>query len=137
MDARLTAPSGTRSTKLKLVISRRQADVKGMLGGHKGVDFSLVYRLELTREEQELVEKYKLGGYPLTWKNVAQGGRVPDDTIANMVVGRGQTLSDVTTLIKNEEIIKNACDALPTLFSVVRTFGGDEVIEYPRDRAGL
>jgi hypothetical protein len=28
--------------------------------------------------------------------------------------------------------VKDACDALPDLFMVVRTFGGDEVIDYPR-----
>jgi hypothetical protein len=38
----------------------------------------------------------------------------------------------VTTLVSNEEVIKEACDGLPTLFEVVRTFGGEEVVEYPR-----
>jgi hypothetical protein len=116
---------------MELIISRRQADVKGMLGGHKGVNFTLSYRLVLTDEESGLVERYKLGNYALTWSSSPQG-RIPDDTIANMVQGRAQTLGDVTTLVNNEEIVKNACDALPTLFSVVRTFGGDEVINYPR-----
>jgi hypothetical protein len=49
-----------------------------------------------------------------------------------MVAGRTQTLSDVTTLIKNEDVVKDACDTLPVLFEVVRTFGGEEVIDYPR-----
>lgn len=34
--------------------------------------------------------------------------------------------------MKNESIVKDACDSLPTLFEVVRTFGGEEVIDYPR-----
>jgi hypothetical protein len=116
---------------VRLIISRRQQDVKGMLGGHKGVSFTLTYRLELTPEESQLVERYKLSDYPVTWKSV-QGTRMPDDTIANMLVGRSQTLSDVTTLLNNESVVKDACDSLPTLFGVVRTFGGDEVIDYPR-----
>ena len=116
---------------MRLVISRRQEDVKGMLGGHKGVSFTLAYRLELTSEEKELVSRYKLGDYPVTWRNI-QGTQTPDDTIMNMTDGRSQTLSDVTTLLRNETIVKDACDSLPTLFEVVRTFGGDEVIEYPR-----
>lgn len=116
---------------MRLIISRRQQDVKGMLGGHKGVSFTLTYRLELTPEESQLVERYKLSDYPVTWKSV-QGTRMPDDTIANMLVGRSQTLSDVTTLLKNESVVKDACDSLPTLFEVVRTFGGDEIIDYPR-----
>jgi hypothetical protein len=116
---------------VRLIISRRQQDVKGMLGGHKGVSFTLAYRLELTPEETELVSRYKLAAYPVTWKSV-QGSRLPDDTIENMVAGRSQTISDVTTLLKNESVVKDACDGLPPLFEVVRTFGGDEVVDYPR-----
>lgn len=117
---------------MKLVIKRSQQDVKGMLGGHKGVSFTLSYRLGLTSEEEALVKRYKLEGYPITWTS-SQGNRIPDDTIANMVVGRTQTLSDVTTLVRNENIVKEACDSLPVLFEIVRTFGGEEVIEYPRE----
>jgi hypothetical protein len=116
---------------MRLVISRNQQAMKGMLGGHKGVQFTLAYRLELTSEETELVRTYKLEEYPLTFRSF-QGQQAADDTVANMVGGRSQTLTDVTTLIRNETIIKDACDQLPQLFDVVRTFGGDEVVEYPR-----
>lgn len=116
---------------MRLVISRNQQAMKGMLGGHKGVQFTLAYRLELTSEEAQLVNTYKLDDYPVTWQTV-QGTRLPDDTIRGMVIGRSQTVTDVTTLIQNEEVVKDACDALPQLFEVVRTFGGDEVIDYPR-----
>lgn len=61
-----------------------------------------------------------------------QGQQFPDDTIRNMLAGRSQTLKDVTTLLRNEEIVKNACDGLVTLFDVVRSFGGREVVTYPR-----
>ena len=118
---------------MKLVIQRSQQDVKGMLGGHKGVSFTLSYRLILTDEEHELVRRYKLEEYPVTW-STSQGVRYPDDTIANMAAGRAQTLADATTLINNENIVKDACDNLPVLFEIVRTFGGEEVIEYPRER---
>jgi hypothetical protein len=101
------------------------------MGGHKGVVFTLGYRLELTPEEAELVREYKLDDYPLTWTTI-QGQRMPDDTIARLVAGRSQSLTDVTTLLNNEEVVKSACDALPPLFEVVRSFGGDDVIEYPR-----
>jgi hypothetical protein len=117
---------------VRLIINRKQEDQKGLLGGHKGVSFTLSYRLELTAEEQQLVEHYKLEFYPVTWTTGRDGVRMPDDTIGNMVAGRSQTLSDVATLLNNEEIVKKACDQLPPLFEVVRTFGGDEVIEYPR-----
>jgi hypothetical protein len=116
---------------LKLVIKRNQEAMKGMLGGNKGVQFTLSCRLDLTPEETQLVERYKLEHYPLTWTN-SQNGRVPGDTIGSLVRGSAETLTDVTTLVGNENTIKNACDALPELFEVVRTFGGEEVVEYPR-----
>jgi hypothetical protein len=116
---------------LQLVINRSQQDVKGMMGGHKGVQFTLSYKLVLTADEAALVQRYKLGEYALSWRTI-QGNRVPDDTISNMVQGRTQTLTDVTTLLNNEEIVTNACDQLPGLFAVVRSFGGQEVIDYPR-----
>jgi hypothetical protein len=105
------------------------------MGGHRGISFTLKYRLELTQEEADLVKKYNLHDYALTYTNFNEG-EVPDDTIRRMCEGRTQTLPDVTTLIKNEEIIKNSCDSLPILFAMCRTFGGDEVIEYPRKNLG-
>ncbi len=120
---------------MKLIINRSQADKKGMLGGHKGVEFTLSYRLVLTADEQGLVDRYKLQFYPLTWTTGPSGERQPGDTIATMIQGQSQTVTDVTTLLNNEEVVKSACDKLPPLFEVVRSFGGDEVIEYPRSGA--
>jgi len=117
---------------VRLLIQRDQQEVKGMFGGSKGISFTLKYQLQLNEEEQEIVRRYRLESYPLTW-NTVQGTRMPDDTVGNMMEMRTQTLTDVTTLLKNEEIVKSACDALPHLFNVVRTFGGKEVIDYPRD----
>lgn len=116
---------------MKLVIKRSQQDVKGLLGGNKGVEFTLYYRLDLTSEELELVQRYRLSEYALTWKRF-RDDRIPDDTIANMIAGRSQTVSGVTILVQNEKVIKDACDHLPVLFDVIRSFGGEEVIDYPR-----
>ncbi|MFH5230902.1 hypothetical protein [Antrihabitans spumae] len=116
---------------MRLTINRSQAAVKGMLGGHKGTQFTLSYQLQLTNEETQLVQQYKLMEYPLTWKTF-QGDRFPDDTIASMIRGTTQTVGDVRTLLNNEDIVKDAVDELPILFKVCRTFGGSETIDYPR-----
>ena len=117
---------------MQLVIRRDQADIKGMLGGHKGVQFTLSYQLQLNEHELALVERYKLHDYAITYTS-HQGTRIPDDTIRNMLAGRSQTVEKVTTLVKNEEIVKDACDSLPALFEIVTTFGGTETVHYPRD----
>lgn len=116
---------------MRLIIERNQQAVKGMLGGNKGASFTLTYRLELTPDEAALVGQYKLETYPVTYKTV-QGTRIPDDTIGSMMRGTSMTLPEVTTLVRNEDIVKDACDSLPVLFEIVRSFGGSEVIEYPR-----
>ncbi len=116
---------------MQLAIKRNQAAIKGMLGGHKGMQFSLSCRLLLTPEESHLVEQYRLADYPVTWRSV-QGAQVPGETVASLIRGSVQTLTDVTTLVANERTIKNACDSLPILFDIVRTFGGEEIVEYPR-----
>jgi hypothetical protein len=116
---------------MRLIIKRRQQDMKGMLGGHRGVQFTIDYRLELTQEEAELVRRYKLENYPIT----TQGASIL--TLDAYTRGQSQTVTDVTTLVKNENIIKEACDELPVLFDVCRSFGGDEVVEYPRETSGL
>ncbi|MDQ1686224.1 MAG: hypothetical protein QOC82_2961 [Frankiaceae bacterium] len=118
---------------MKLVIRRNQAAKTGILGGNKGVQFTLAYQLSLSSEERQLVEQYKLHDYPVTWTTL-DGHRIPE-TLGQMMAGRSQTLSDVTTLVQNEKVVKDACDQLPILFQLVRSFGGEETIEYPRANA--
>ncbi|WP_433733978.1 hypothetical protein ACQP0C_17705 [Nocardia sp. CA-129566] len=116
---------------MRLNIQRSQNEVRGMLGGSKGFTFTLSYRLDLTPAERGVVDKYKLFDYPVTFSTF-QGTRVPDDTIGKMLNGASQTVNSVETLLKNEEVIKQACDSLPILFNVIQSFGGTEVIDYPR-----
>lgn len=52
-----------------------------------------------------------------------------------MVQGQSSVVSDVTHLIREENVIKNACDELAVLFDICRSFGGDDVIDYPRRKA--
>jgi hypothetical protein len=115
--------------RMRLIVSRSQQDIKGMLGGHKGVQFRLSCRLQLTQEEAEIVHRYSLATYTVTTR-----GGMPR-TISSFLQGESQVVSDVMTLVRNERIIKEACDNLPVLFDVCRSFGGDEVVEYPRSDA--
>ena len=111
---------------MRLVIHRSQADKKGMLGGHKGDAFTLSTRLEFTDEESQLLEHYKMWDYGLLSR-----GQLPV-TIRQLVQGDSQTVENVEVLLGNEDIVKRALDQIPPLLGVLRSFGGDEVIEYPR-----
>lgn len=116
---------------MRLNIQRKQNEVRGMLGGSKGFTFTLSYRVDLTQAERGVVDKYKLMDYPVTFTTF-QGTSIPDDTIGKLLNGASQTVNSVETLLKNEEVIKRSCDSLPTLFAVIQSFGGNEVIDYPR-----
>ncbi|KFD40865.1 hypothetical protein HX99_06120 [Peptococcaceae bacterium SCADC1_2_3] len=113
---------------MKLRICRDQATKTGIFGGHKGMRFSLSCRVEISSEEQELVEKYKVQDHVLTWREIDRG-RIPGVTIRNLVDGIKQEVDDVATLLNNEEVIKGSVKDFKNLLMVMATFGGEEVIE--------
>jgi hypothetical protein len=118
---------------MKLTIKRNQADQKGFFGGHKGVNFSLYSKADLTQEEHALIERYKVGDLILaeyTWRPRSGGQPVEVairvNTLAN---GTTDTTDSITTLLDLEEAIKGGCRNLKSLLRVMSTFGGQEVIE--------
>jgi len=111
---------------MKLVIRRTQADVKGVFGGHKGVQFNLFYRLVLTPEETALVQKYRLDMHVLS----TSGGGV-HETVADAIRGVNQSVHSVDVLLGNEATAKRACDAFYKLILVAQSFGGEEVVDFP------
>lgn len=113
---------------MKLAIRRDQADIRGAFGGHKGVKFSLSYRLILTDDELTLVNRYKLGAHPLTYRNF-QGTEVPGATVAQVIEGVTEQVQSVEILINNEKVIRDGCEGFNALLKVAATFGGEEVVE--------
>lgn len=115
---------------MKLILKRDQQAQTGMFGGHKGMKFFLSYRVELTPEEQELVQKYKAGDHPLTFTKDKKGYQMTKDTISSLLSGRTETLDDVTILLNNEDVVINACKNFKVLLEVMASFGGEKVIEF-------
>lgn len=122
---------------MKLLLGRGQA--KGMLGG---ISFELHARVELTREEEELVRKYRankevlfskeggtarkllassLGAAPIAVQNI---------TIESLVSGQTFKCQSIAEILAYEETVKDACGAFKTYLEAMRSFGGEEVIEY-------
>lgn len=113
---------------MKLTIRRDQSAKKGLFGGHKGMNFSLFCQVEISQEENELIEKYKVQEYVLTWREY-EGNQVPGLTVQDLVRGSTAEIGDVATLLNHEEAIKGACQNFKTLLMVMTSFGGEEVIE--------
>lgn len=115
---------------MKLVIRRDQKAQTGLLGGHKGMTFLLTTRVELSPDEQELVKRYKAENHPLTFATTREGTQIPKDTITGLMRGVTEEVKDITVLLNNEEVIKNACKEFKVLLDVMASFGGEEVIEF-------
>lgn len=107
---------------MELVIQRNQADVKGLMGGHKGVSFSLSYRLRTTPGEDTIIQRYRLGAH------VIARSQASITTVDNMRAGVTETLPSVEILLRNEEVIKQACQDFGVLLRVARSFGGEDVV---------
>ncbi len=118
-----------RRINMKLIIKRDQLAQKGIFGGHKGMKFLLSCRVELSPEEEALVEKYKVENYTLTYTTSRDGIQLPY-TVRNFMQGVNEEVKDITILLNNEGIIKDACKNFKTLLEVMATFGGEEVIEF-------
>jgi hypothetical protein len=114
---------------MKLIVRRDQKDHKGIFGGHKGMLFNLSCRVQLTPEEQQLISKYKVEEYPLTYRTVGDT-QIPGLKIGDLVHGVGYEVKDVTSLLSTEETIKGACESFKSLLVVMASFGGDEVFEF-------
>lgn len=114
---------------MKLIIKRDQKAQTGLFGGHKGMSFLLSSRMELTQEERDLVAKYKLENHPLTY-TTHNGTEIPKETVSILLQGTTAEVKDITVLLNNEEVIKDACKNFKLLLDIMSTFGGEEVIEF-------
>lgn len=109
---------------MKLIIRRDHA--KAFLGGMK---FMLSCRVELTREEQELLRKYKAYREPLTYKE-RKGVEIPSLYIQDIINGVSYKTKDIETLLNNEEVIKDTCQSFKNYLEVMASFGDEKVIEF-------
>ena len=113
---------------MKLMIRRDQADVKGLLGGHKGVKFKLSAKADVSAEELALIDRYKVSEYVLAAYEVNNQPMLV--TVSGIIGGRSIETESITKLLELEETVKAGCQNLKTLLAVMATFGGEEVIEY-------
>jgi len=118
---------------MKLTIKRNQADIKGLFGGHKGVNFSLYGRVEVTDAEKTLINKYKVGDYILaSYERPVKGSEQSISfhiTTNDIINGKSVEIGNINTLLELEDAMKSGCQNLKSLLSVMSTFGGEQVFE--------
>jgi len=116
---------------MKLVIKRDQADKTGIFGGSKGVEFMIIFKVELTIQEVDLLEKYKIDNSILTKLNVKGIQQIV--TIRGLINGFDLKTKSVTELIEHEESIFKACESFKNYITLLKSFGGEDVYEFKED----
>jgi hypothetical protein len=111
---------------MRLMIERNQADT-AILGWHKGVQFTLWWRLELTAEEVQLVERYKLSNHVLIYRDPDR--REPLITLRNAMAGVSETVSSIAIVWKNEQKARECCQNFKSMLDIAKTFGGREIVD--------
>jgi hypothetical protein len=113
---------------MKLMLTKNQA--KGMLGA---TSFEVKAQVDITPEEQKLIQHYGLQGAVLFSKKVTFFGKTTDKDIEvrvrDLLDGEGFRCKDLEEVIAYSESIKSACSTLKSYLDVAATFGGQEVFE--------
>jgi hypothetical protein len=114
---------------MKLHIKRNQAS--GMMGGIK---FELTGQVTLSPDETELVKKYKAGTQVLLKKEIkiplTSRVLIVDVTIGSLVSGQNFKSESIGDILEYEEQLKISCQNFKTYITAMRSFGGEEVIEF-------
>lgn len=81
-------------------------------------------RLELTDEEAEIVAKYQLGDHVLTTSKYSV------TKVDDVISGTTNSWSDLDVVMRNEQVLRDACAGLPSLISYCRSFGREISFDY-------
>ena len=104
-----------------------------------GVKFELEARATLTAEESGLINKYKVQDEVLTEKQIkiplTDRALIIKITIGSLVAGQTFKCNEIKEILGYEAEIKASCASLRELIEVMKTFGGEEVIEFSAEGA--
>ncbi|HMO52738.1 MAG TPA: hypothetical protein PKE26_16230 [Kiritimatiellia bacterium] len=113
---------------MKLKVTRNQVDMKGLFGGHKGVRFSITAKADVTPEEKELIEHYKMGDQVLArWEPDREKDKTFDGTLSVQSLLNGRTVESESLgkLQELEEQVIEGCKKLKGYLAVARSFGNE------------
>src|ERR1700733_14051302 len=114
----------------------RRSQSSKMFGG---VKFELEAKASLTGEKSSLISKYKVQDEGLTEKHIkiplTDRPLVVKITIGSLTPGQTFKCNDIGKILKYEEEIKDSCATLRRLVEIMKTFGGEEIIEFTGDGA--
>ncbi|WP_096786880.1 hypothetical protein [Rhodobacter sp. CZR27] len=118
---------------MKIIFSRNQKDLKGLLGGHKGVRFELGAIAEITDEERALCSQYMPSSTHLyTWEYRKRPGAIAQSHsiyVETLLKGQKFECEDIAEILFLEGKIVEAAKEFRSYLSVAKSFGGTVEVE--------
>lgn len=114
---------------MRLIITRGQN--KGMMGA---VTFEVKAQVQLTEEERQVAQHYKLENEVLLSKKMINIWGQPTDqeikvTVRQLLSGESYKCKDLSEVIGYSESLKTACTTFKSYLDVARGFGGQEIFD--------
>jgi hypothetical protein len=118
---------------MKIQLRRNQRDVKGLLGGHKGVKFELGVVAKLSDEERRLATQYLPGETHLyTWEFRPKKGaetQLRFISVDSLVKGQTFECDSLGDILELESNIIKAAQEFRKYLEVALSFGGTVEVE--------
>jgi hypothetical protein len=122
---------------MKLQITRKQTEETDRKGRSEGVQFEFSCQLDLDAHEQELVERYRQGRFPITFLMTDdirdyQPRNHDDRNLSVDLLAEGWSVQSkfATDLQRTEAKIKEECENFKALLLALESYGGQEEIEF-------
>lgn len=117
--------------EMQLRIRKRQADKKGLFGGHKGVEFEINAKANISSADQSLIDRYILGPSILySWEvGTGEDSRVRSVTVSQLVNGVTYSGTSLPEIQQLEAGIIEGAKNLKTYLNVASSFDGETIIE--------
>ena len=125
---------------MKIVLERNQKS-GGLLGGKQ--IFSVMFRAEISQQEKDAINKYKLADDVLYQSHDVQGGsgivgavsraymrsKIKSINVRDLVNGKTIECGDVAEMLEVEAQVIEAATGLKNIVEAAMTFGGRHIIE--------
>jgi len=106
---------------MNLVINRRYEPDHKLSTGTSWPYVSVI-KLDLTDEERDLVDRFKLGDHVLSRKQYGM------TQLKDVIKGVQERTPSLDVLIGNENVLRSACAELPAMLNFCRSFGSETKI---------
>ena len=113
---------------MRVILTREQEEQKGVFGARKGVLFVLKCRVELTPDEQGLVERASAEEQWVPMSSVGKS-RVPDLRVGELMRGVRYEATDLNQMLNDQAALLLMCEHFKRMLAFIKSIGAEESVE--------